>query len=63
MKRRDLIRHLEKHDSYLVWEGTNHTVYKNIKNGKLTAIPRHREIKNSLCRKICVKDLEIDTPF
>lgn len=63
MKRRDLIKHLEKHSCYFVREGANHTVYKNPKNDNLTAIPRHREIKNALCRKICVKDLEIDAPF
>jgi mRNA interferase HicA len=63
VKRRDLIKHLEKHGCAMVREGANHTVYKNLKNGNITAIPRHREIKNILCRKICVKDLEIEIPF
>ena len=61
MKRTDLIRHLEKHDCLFVREGGSHTVYKNRRTGKMTSIPRHREIKEFLAKKIC-DDLEIQRP-
>lgn len=53
MKRRDLIRHLEKYNCVFLREGGKHTVYKNLDNGKLTSIPRHRQIKENLAKKIC----------
>jgi len=53
MKRADLIRHLESHGCLFVREGAKHTVYRNPVNGQSSTIPRHREIKNHLARKIC----------
>jgi len=61
MKRTGLIRYLEKHDCILVREGGKHTIYKNSANNKLTSIPRHREIKENLARKIC-DDLDVPRP-
>ncbi|MGI8787939.1 MAG: type II toxin-antitoxin system HicA family toxin [Pyrinomonadaceae bacterium] len=61
MKRTDLIRHLEKHGCIFIREGGNHTIYKNPLNGKLTSIPRHREVKNFLTKKIC-DDLGVQHP-
>jgi mRNA interferase HicA len=61
MKRTDLIRHLESHGCVFFREGGNHTIYKNIATGAMSAVPRHREIKNSLARKIC-DDLGIQRP-
>jgi mRNA interferase HicA len=61
MKRADLIRHLESHRCFFVREGSKHTVYRNLANGSTTTIPRHREIKKQLARKICV-DLRIPLP-
>ena len=61
MKLRELIRHLEKNGCRFVREGGSHTVFKNVSNGKMTTIPRHREIKQNLVRKIC-DDLNIKTP-
>ena len=61
MKRRDLIRHLEKNDCELLREGANHTVFVNRQAQKSTAVPRHREINEHLADKIC-KDLEIPKP-
>ena len=58
MKRRDLLRHLEKHGCELLCEGGNHTIYVNRRAQKSSAIPRHREILDFLARKI-YKDLEI----
>jgi len=45
MKRIDLIRHLEKCGCIFVREGGSHTIYKNPSNGRMTSIPRHREVK------------------
>ncbi len=61
MKRRDLIRHIEKNGCELLREEANHSVFVNRKAGKSTAVPRHREINEFLARKIC-KDLEIPVP-
>jgi len=61
MKRRDLIRHLEKHGCELLREGGNHTVYVNRVAKKISTVPRHREIDEFLTRKIC-RDLEIPKP-
>ncbi|MGC9329798.1 MAG: type II toxin-antitoxin system HicA family toxin [Candidatus Hinthialibacter sp.] len=60
MKRRELIRHLEKHGCEFFREGGNHTVYVHRRAGKISTIPRHNEIFDHLARKIC-KDLDI--PF
>ncbi len=61
MKHRDLIRHLKSYGCKLIREGGKHSVYVNPKNGKVTTVPRHREINDFLVRKIC-KDLEIPSP-
>lgn len=42
-------------------EGGAHTVYVNRKAGKVSTIPRHREINDFLARKIC-KDLDLPPP-
>ncbi len=51
MKRSDLLRHLEKHGCRFLREGANHTIYLNPANDRITAVERHREIDNNLCRK------------
>ena len=61
MKRKDLMRHLEKNGCEFLREGTNHTVYVNRRERKVSTVPRHREINDYLCRKIC-KDLGIKKP-
>jgi len=58
MKRRELLKHLEKHGADFLREGTRHTIYR--KGVLKTEIPRHNEIVDELARKIC-KDLNI--PF
>ncbi len=62
MKRRDLIKHPESNGYYQRREGADHTVYSNPANGNTTAVPRQREVKKYLCKKIC-KELEIEPPF
>ncbi|HDH01934.1 MAG TPA: type II toxin-antitoxin system HicA family toxin [Nitrospirae bacterium] len=53
MKRKDLICYLENCGCKFLREGSNHTVYMNPIEKKVSAVPRHREINDYLCRKIC----------
>ncbi|MCH8293632.1 type II toxin-antitoxin system HicA family toxin [Candidatus Poribacteria bacterium] len=52
MKRRSLIRELTRAGCYLKRHGTKHDIYANPKNGRKTSVPRHSEIKESLCKEI-----------
>ena len=61
MKRLDVVRHLETHGCVLLREGGNHSVYVNRAARKVSTVPRHREIDDQLCRKIC-RDLQIPRP-
>ncbi|MCC5620572.1 type II toxin-antitoxin system HicA family toxin [Nostoc sp. CHAB 5715] len=61
MKRRELIRHLEKNGCLFLREGGRHTIYYNPSNNRTSAVPRHTEIVDILTIKIC-KDLEIHPP-
>ncbi len=58
MKRRKFIKHLEQYNCFLAREGGRHSLYKNNKTNKYSTVPRHPDIKEGLCRKIC-KDLGI----
>ena len=59
MKLKDLLKHLEDHNCGFVRKGGNHTIYKNLNSGKMTSVPRHREVKGNLAKKIC-DDLGVD---
>ena len=61
MKRRDLIRHLQKHGCVLEREGGRHSIWINPASGLIQAIPRHTEIGDFLAKGIC-KRLEISLP-
>jgi predicted RNA binding protein YcfA (HicA-like mRNA interferase family) len=61
MKRIDLIRFLEGNGCEFLREGGDHTVYVNRREKKVSTIPRHRELDENLCRRIC-KDLGIPKP-
>ena len=52
MKRKDFIRELEKAGCKLHRHGGRHDIYLNPTNGNKAPIPRHKEIKDSLCRLI-----------
>jgi predicted RNA binding protein YcfA (HicA-like mRNA interferase family) len=52
MKRRDLERKLRIAGCYLKREGGSHSLWINPKNGVVEAVPRHKEIKEPLARKI-----------
>ena len=61
MKRRFLLRHIEKMGCEFLREGGNHSVYVNRTKNKVTTIPRHRDIDENLAKRIC-KDLGIPVP-
>jgi mRNA interferase HicA len=61
MKRRDLIRDLERAGCKLHRHGSRHDVYRNSANGKKAPVSRHREISDSLCRLIR-RQLGIENP-
>ncbi len=50
MKRKDLVRLLEKNGWKLKRNGTNHDIYSN--GDKCEPIPRHREIDENLAKAI-----------
>ncbi|MDR2577805.1 MAG: type II toxin-antitoxin system HicA family toxin [Chitinispirillales bacterium] len=52
MKRVDLIRIIEKNGAIFVRHGGSHDWYKNPNTGVYESVPRHREIKDTLAKKI-----------
>ena len=61
MKRRDLLRHLERHGCQVLREGGNHTVIYQPAFRRTSTVPRHRELDEFLARKIC-RDLGVPEP-
>jgi len=59
MKRRDFIHELERAGCVLKRHGSRHDIYYNPTNGRRAPVPRHREIKDLLCRLIR-RQLEIE---
>ena len=58
MKKKKFIKYIEGYHCFIVREGGKHMLYKNSKSGNMSTVPRHPDIKENLCRKIC-KDLGI----
>ncbi|MGI8544367.1 MAG: type II toxin-antitoxin system HicA family toxin [Aridibacter sp.] len=58
MKRRKFILYLNKQGCELLREGGSHSWRHNPELNKRSAVPRHNEISDQLCNKIC-KDLGI----
>ncbi len=52
MKRRDLIRELKKIGCALIRHGTKHDWYQNPNTRVSQPVPRHREIKDVLAKRI-----------
>ncbi len=52
MKRKEFIRELENSGCVLHRHGSRHDIYINPLTGQKSPIPRHAEVKNSLCRLI-----------
>jgi len=61
MKRKDLIRHLNKNGCILVREGGKYSVFSNPKTNKEVPVTRHNEIADFAAKKIC-KELGIEMP-
>ena len=61
MKRRYLLKHLQRHGCVIVREGGRHTILSNPKNRAESQVPRHREIKTTTAKGIC-KELGIEPP-
>ena len=59
MKRRELERKLRIAGCYLKREGSSNSLWINPKNGVVEAIPRHKEIKEPLAKKI-LKNLDAE---
>ncbi|MBU4055149.1 MAG: type II toxin-antitoxin system HicA family toxin [Proteobacteria bacterium] len=59
MKRKDLEKMLRIAGCYLKRQGGSHSLWTNPKTGVIEAVPRHREIKESLAKKI-LKNLNAD---
>ena len=60
MKRVDLIRQIEQIGCVLIRHGAKHDWYRNPNTGASQPVPRHREIKEHLARKI-IRSLENET--
>lgn len=52
MKRHEFVRELEQAGCRLHRHGARHDIYLNTSTGQKAPIPRHSEIKESLCRLI-----------
>ena len=61
MKRKALIAYLSQNGCSLTREGSRHSLFVNNNNGRVSAIPRHAEVKDLLVKEIC-KDLGIPYP-
>jgi len=60
LRKQEFIRELVNSGCYLKRHGSNHDIYVNPKNGKKAPVPRHQEIKDSLC-KLIRRQLGIET--
>jgi predicted RNA binding protein YcfA (HicA-like mRNA interferase family) len=60
MKRRELIRELEKMGCVLIRHGAKHDWYQNPRTKVSQPVPRHKEIKEHLARHI-IKMLRDET--
>jgi mRNA interferase HicA len=52
MKRKEFIQELEKSGCVLHRHDARHDIYLNPANGQKSPVPRHTEVKDSLCRLI-----------
>ena len=59
MKRKELEKKLRKAGCYLKREGASHSLWLNPQTGVVEAVPRHREVKEYLAKKI-LKSLDAE---
>ncbi|NOZ95270.1 MAG: addiction module toxin, HicA family [Acidobacteria bacterium] len=55
MKRRTFLKELIQAGCHLKRHGKRHDLYENPRNGRKAPVPRHRELKDSLCRLIRIQ--------
>ena len=60
VKRRDLIRYLEKNGFYLLREGGKHSIYTNGKN--TIPVKRHKQLDRITANELC-KQASLDPKF
>lgn len=58
VKRNQFIKHLENNNVFFYRHGSKHDIYRNLKSGEKTTLPRHPTLDVRLCELIC-KQLEI----
>jgi len=51
VKRRELVRYLEKNGFYLLREGSNHSIYTN--DIKVIPVKRHKQLDRITANEIC----------
>ncbi|MDP3542505.1 MAG: type II toxin-antitoxin system HicA family toxin [Elusimicrobiota bacterium] len=61
MKRREFIRELTKADCVLHRQGKRHEIWRNPANNHRTSVPRHAELRDTLCKEIRVQ-LGLEVP-
>jgi mRNA interferase HicA len=52
VRRREFIRELVEAGCYLQRHGKKHDIYANPRTGKKAPVPRHSDVKESLCELI-----------
>jgi mRNA interferase HicA len=60
VKRRDLIRYLEKNGFHLLREGSKHSIYTNDK--KVIPVKRHKQLDRITANELC-KQAGLDPKF
>ena len=58
MKKKDFEYYLKQQGCKLKRQGSKHEIWENKSGEFWSTVPRHKELKNQLCAKIC-KDLNI----
>ncbi|MBC9868593.1 MAG: addiction module toxin, HicA family [Opitutae bacterium] len=58
MKWLELLKRLRRQGCEMIREGSRHSLWRNNRGDRRSAIPRHREIDDLLARKIC-RDLGV----
>ena len=53
MKRNKIIKYITENNCIFYREGGNHTIFFNPETLQWAAVPRHTEIKDTMCREIC----------
>jgi hypothetical protein len=59
MKRSSFLKFLSSNNCILLREGAKHSVFYNIRIGRTSTVPRHKEINDFLVKKIC-RDLGVN---